>query len=72
MKAILEFNLPEETWEHQTAVDGPKWRSVVNEFTNNLRHEMDYGNLSPDALAFAERMRKWIFQELSDNNLSHF
>jgi len=37
MKAILEFNLPEESLEHRLALDGSKWKAVCQEIDQWLR-----------------------------------
>jgi len=37
MEAILKFNLPEETEEHQIALDGWKYKSVTEDLFNFLR-----------------------------------
>ena len=37
MKAILEFTLPEEQDEHQTALDGGCWKALAFDFDQWLR-----------------------------------
>lgn len=37
MKAILEFNLPEEQAEHKLALDGFKWMAICHELDQWLR-----------------------------------
>ena len=44
MKAILEFNLPEDEEEHQASFYGMQWKSVVWEFDEYLRTEIKYAN----------------------------
>ena len=39
MKAILEFNLPEEHHEHQDALQGSTWKCAVDDIINYLRNE---------------------------------
>ncbi len=36
MKAILEFNLPEEEAEHRLALDGGKWMSAYYDYSAQL------------------------------------
>jgi len=43
MKAILEFNLPEESEEHRTAVNGALWMSAMWDLSQWLRSEVKYG-----------------------------
>jgi hypothetical protein len=42
MKAILEFNLPEEQPEFELANDGYKWQLVVWELDQWLRSQIKY------------------------------
>ncbi len=44
MKAILEFNLPEEQNEHKLALDGPQWKAVCHELDEWLRSFQKYGD----------------------------
>lgn len=43
MRAVLEFRLPEEREEFETASDGWKWRSAVWDFDQMLREKIKYG-----------------------------
>ena len=43
MKAILEFNLPEESEEHQIALDGWKWREVLQLLDQSWKYRDDIG-----------------------------
>jgi hypothetical protein len=43
MKAILEFNLPEETYEHQTAINAHAYRSALGDMDQRLRDIVKYG-----------------------------
>lgn len=42
MRAYLSFNLPEETGEHQTALNGWKYRAVIDDLQNYLRQLYKY------------------------------
>ena len=44
MKAILEFNLPEDEAEHSVALQGSAWKSVVLDIDLELRNWVKYGN----------------------------
>lgn len=37
MKATLEFDLPEEQYEHRLALDGGKWMSAIHELDEWMR-----------------------------------
>lgn len=42
MKATLEFSLPEETEEHDAAVNGARWASAMWDLDQWLRAEVKY------------------------------
>ena len=71
MKAILEFKLPEETDEHTDAINGTKWRAVMQEFDNYLRGKIKYGSegMSEEQLAVYEEVRRELHNYTSDMNL---
>ena len=43
MKAILEFNLPEEEEQFNVASKGMDWALIVWELDQNLRNKLKYG-----------------------------
>ena len=57
MKAILEFDLPEEAPEHQIALDGVRYCAALEEFRNWLRGQIKYAELSKEEYTFAEKAR---------------
>jgi hypothetical protein len=44
MKAILEFNLPEEELEHKDALEGTSWKLVAWDLDQLLREYLKYGS----------------------------
>lgn len=72
MTATLTFNLPEETSEHQTAIDAYKWRMIVDDVLANIRQDLKYNsdNLTPEEQKTLENMRKFIYRRLGEENLS--
>jgi len=42
MKSILEFNLPEDQEEMQDALNGHKWRAIVQALDEELRQDIKY------------------------------
>lgn len=71
MKAVLEFNLPQEQSEHRLALDGWKWKSVVIEFSDQLRSALKYDDdLTPEADECLENLRAKLFQLIADHNLN--
>lgn len=59
MKAILEFDLPEERDEHEDALSGWKWRSLVENLDDELRSVVKYdkGSPSDEYKTFCDEMR---------------
>lgn len=72
MMANLTFNLPEESAEHQMALDGWKWKAVVSAIMDNLRQDLKYNseNLTNDQLKILEKMRELIVRMTEEENLS--
>lgn len=71
-QATLTFNLPEELAEHQMAIDGWKWKTIIDDILQNLRQDLKYNleNLTPDQQKVLENMRGYIYQRLTEENLS--
>ena len=46
MKASLKFNLPDEEQALQLAIDGHKWKAVIEEVDQNLRNKAKYEDLT--------------------------
>lgn len=66
MKAILEFNLPEESDEHQCAVDGMRWRSAMHALDRKLREIEKHS----DAELIAGRVREMLYEAMEDSGVS--
>ena len=45
MKAILEFNLPEENGDFKSHINGWKYECALKEIFNHLRKKIKYGDL---------------------------
>ncbi len=65
MKATLEFNLPEDSHDLDVAVNGWKWKMVMNELDQWIRGENKHGN-GVDGY----QVRDKINELLSENNLN--
>jgi len=72
MKAILEFNLPEDQTEYQMANDASKMSSVLWNMKQWLRGQLKFPenmNLSDDGYQVLEQCRDKLNELLMDNNL---
>ena len=67
MKAILEFDLPDDSAEHRLAIDGWKWHRVVTELDNRLRTIVKHGDCEE---ILASEFRKILHEELEEAGLS--
>lgn len=68
MKAILEFDLPEDNTEHDMAVNAHKMHSVIFELRERLRSTVKHNDsLTKKELEVYEKIR----EELNDNLISN-
>jgi hypothetical protein len=71
MKATLEFNLPEEAQEFRTAINGWKFKSVLNEINEDLRSKIKWQDDMSDEVRFAlQAVRDDMYQRLSEHNIN--
>jgi hypothetical protein len=72
MKAILEFNLPEDNQEFELATKGLKFWSVLWELDQSLRAKTKYApdSLPQDKYDAYEEIRNELRELMSDNNIS--
>ena len=83
MKAILQFNLPEEQYEFDSAVTGSQWHNLVSDLDEKLRQDIKHQNfgdttrvagveiqlLSAPYGEALEHIRKYILDETLDRGL---
>jgi hypothetical protein len=70
MKAILEFNLPEDQPEFNNAIKGGDWKHVCWQMDQYLRKEIKYNNsLSVEQLRAYEDVRDELYGFMSENNV---
>ena len=70
MKAILEFNLPEDQPEFNNAIKGGDWKHVCWQMDHYLRKEIKYNNsLSVEQLSAYEGVRDELYGFMSENNV---
>lgn len=66
MKAIFEFNLPEDQKEYEVAQQANKMQSFLWEFSQQLREYEKYGHNFTDANNAVSRIRE-EFYKILDN-----
>ena len=73
MKAILKFNLPEESHEFDMATQGASMHSVLWEMDQWLRAQYKYmpdNEHSEDKYETYEKCREQLHEFINDNNIS--
>lgn len=72
MKAILEFNLPEEQTEFENAVDAQKMLSVIWNMNQWLRKQIKYApdDMSKEELYAYNLCRDELHSLLNENNIN--
>lgn len=70
MKAILEFNLPDEQAEHYCAIKGADMLNVLWELKSELRSMRKYGDLPKQQYEIVEKIEEFLFRSLNDNDVN--
>lgn len=70
MKAILEFNLPEEQAEHYCAIKGADMLNVLWELRAELRSMLKYGDLPEQQHKIVEQIQGYLIQCLNENDIN--
>ena len=70
MKAILEFNLPEDQPEFNNAIKGGDWKHVCWQMDQLLRKHIKYDeDLKEDEVKMLEYVRDEFWKFMNENNL---
>lgn len=69
MKAILEFNLPEENHEFLNATQGAKMRSILWEMREYLRHRLKYDDYNHDQFEVLDACKNKLTDLLFKENI---
>ena len=69
MKAILEFNLPEDQIEFDFATQGSNMHSALWDISQELRTLWKYEELSDQEWKMVERIRDKFFEILDDHQI---
>jgi len=71
MKAILEFELPEDKENFDASAKGMDWAIVAWDLDQLLRKKLKYGNLLPNTTAELEEIRDTLNEMLADRGLTY-
>ena len=70
MKAVLEFDLPEDAAEFRQAADAGRYLSVITDHLEWLRTEVKYTQMPEAVRAELERVRKNIFDLIEEHGVT--
>jgi len=70
MKAILEFNLPEDKVDFDLALQGSDWKHVCWEMDQLLRKHLKYDDdLKEDEVKMLQYVRDELYRFMNESNL---
>jgi hypothetical protein len=70
MKAIIEFNLPEDNYEYNITNNASKYLSVLFDYDQWLRSKLKYDDVSGEELEIIQKCRDMLHQVLQENNVN--
>lgn len=70
MKAILEFNLPEEQAEHYCAIKGADMLNVLWEINTELRRLRKYTDLTSEQYEIVENIQQLLIDNLNYHEIN--
>ena len=70
MKAIIEFNLPDDQAEHYCAIKGADMLNVLWELKAELRSMLKYGELPDAQYEIVEKIQDFLMSSLDDNDVN--
>ena len=70
MKAIIEFNLPEEQAEHYCAIKGADMLNVLWELKAELRSILKYGEITSEQYEIVDKIQNFLLSSLNDNDVN--
>ena len=71
MKAILEFNLPEDQIDFQSAVNGDKWQYAMWKVDQELRSKTKYApdTMSDETFKALNDIRDFLHEQITESGL---
>jgi nitroimidazol reductase NimA-like FMN-containing flavoprotein (pyridoxamine 5'-phosphate oxidase superfamily) len=70
MKAIIEYNLPDDQFEFDNAVKSNKMWHALTEVKDELRRIWKYEDLKENQYEMVERIREKFFEILQENEIN--
>ena len=70
MKAILEFDLPEENAEHKLAVNAGNYYAVLWDIDQYIRNKLKHGGLAESEYVVLEKTRDELWDLMNTYNVT--
>jgi len=70
MKATIEYNLPDDQFEFDSAVKSTKMYFALTEIKDELRTIWKYEDLKENQFEMVERIREKFFEILQENEIN--
>ena len=70
MKAVLEYDLPEEIDEFEIAVNSRKYYNIIFDYKMFLRGKLKYEDLSEQEYEIIEKIREKFFSIIEENGIN--
>ena len=70
MKATIEFDLPEDTEDLDTALAAQRYRSTLWDLEQWLRNKLKYEQLTPEQDKAYQECRDQLHELLNENNVT--
>jgi flagellar biosynthesis protein FliP len=71
VKAILEYNLPDDNFEHILAVKSTNMYSLINETFNEIRKMIKYDETTTEEqVKILEKLRDFMIEEINERDLA--
>lgn len=70
MKAILEFNLPDDKHEWDNAINADNMYCVIWDIRQEIRRVWKYGELSEEQFTIVEQIYDKVNEIINENNIN--
>jgi hypothetical protein len=70
MKAILKFNLPEDSSDFLYAINGVKMKSILWDMKEYFRDELKYKDLNEDEYKTLEKASEFFWNLINSENIN--
>jgi len=69
MNVQIEFILPDEEYDFKGAIYGDKYRSILIELDNHLRHKLKYSELTDTQFEVYDELRDKLYELINNEGV---